>query len=246
MKNTQSYKSHYQTLNVKFDCNWKELRSGYKKAIQKWHPDRFEDGSEQKSAANEKIKNINIAYNHINSYYRKNGNLPIIDINPTNRIRTKETPTGTKQEPINKKQQHKPKTPTHRSQNKSSNYLKFFIMTVSIGAYIYFSSDFDESSDRHESIRVDDTNLSNIPIKVKNNNHIENLHSSNKKPSTSKIKTSFFRIGSTIGDVISAQGLPRKTDGDIWFYGDSEIHFKQGKVSHWVRSKNTPLNIRLK
>ena len=248
MKNTQSYKIYYQTLNVEFDCNWKELRTGYKKAIQKWHPDRFEDGTEEKSAANEKIKAINIAYNHISSYYRENGSLPTIDTKPTERIQTKKAPSTPSEGSIDKKTyiKHKPKAPLHRSRNNTVNNSIFIITTVSIGAYIYFSNDFDEPSKKLESMTNKEIMLDLESSTLKHNTYIGDSHKIEQKQSTSTIKTFYFTKGSSIGDVINAQGLPTETNGDIWFYGDSEVHFKQGKVSHWVRSTNTPLKIKLK
>lgn len=55
----------------------------------------------------------------------------------------------------------------------------------------------------------------------------------------------YFTQGSTLGEVLSVQGPPSDTDGNIWFYGRSEVHFENGKVSHWIRSANYPLRVQL-
>ena len=57
MASKLSYSECYKILKVTPDYRWDEVRKSYKLSIQKWHPDRFEDGSAKKKAANEKIKN---------------------------------------------------------------------------------------------------------------------------------------------------------------------------------------------
>ncbi|VAW58665.1 hypothetical protein MNBD_GAMMA11-2955 [hydrothermal vent metagenome] len=56
----------------------------------------------------------------------------------------------------------------------------------------------------------------------------------------------FFSDGDSISDVIEAQGVPDRTAGDIWYYGESEVHFKRGRVTHWVRTAESPLNARMR
>ena len=48
-----------------------------------------------------------------------------------------------------------------------------------------------------------------------------------------KIKT-YFTYGDPPGKVYEVQGVPTKIDGDIWYYGKSEVHFSKGRVSFWT------------
>ena len=64
MKRKYSYDECYRILNTKPNCSWDELRKAYKIQIQKWHPDRFQEGTSKKDAAEEKIKDINRSEEH--------------------------------------------------------------------------------------------------------------------------------------------------------------------------------------
>ncbi len=46
----------------------------------------------------------------------------------------------------------------------------------------------------------------------------------------------YFTYGDTGGRVFEIQGVPTKTIGDIWYYGQSEVHFQNGRVKSWVIS----------
>ncbi|VAX01090.1 hypothetical protein MNBD_GAMMA21-1844 [hydrothermal vent metagenome] len=50
--------------------------------------------------------------------------------------------------------------------------------------------------------------------------------------------TKFFTYGDTGGRVFEIQGVPTKTVGDIWYYGQSEVHFQDGRVKSWVKLDN--------
>ena len=47
-----------------------------------------------------------------------------------------------------------------------------------------------------------------------------------------KVKA-YFTYGDPPGKVYEVQGVPTKIDGDIWYYGKSEVHFTKGRVSFW-------------
>lgn len=54
------YQDYYEILGVKRDASQKDIKSAYRKLARKWHPDLQPD--DQKEAAEEKIKQINEAY----------------------------------------------------------------------------------------------------------------------------------------------------------------------------------------
>jgi hypothetical protein len=54
------------------------------------------------------------------------------------------------------------------------------------------------------------------------------------KPIPGNIKT--FSIGSTLGEVYTAQGVPTEVDGDVWHYNAAEVHFSNGRVIRWIDS----------
>ncbi|MGV8073433.1 MAG: DnaJ family molecular chaperone [Syntrophobacteraceae bacterium] len=50
-------------------------------------------------------------------------------------------------------------------------------------------------------------------------------------PSPDPEFSSFFTLGATAEQVISVQGTPTRIEGNRWFYGFSEIRFKEGRVA---------------
>jgi len=242
MKKTYSYKDCYQILDIEPSCDWKELRKAYKASIQKWHPDRFEDGSNEKHAAENKIKTINIAYTQINQYYRDNKTLPPVIDNSTNNTVTINYKTHFVKP--DKKDQQSPKKPIPQSTVKTSKFPLFtsiILLTASFSLYLVFQPSSNTDSPQNDNNYTGTINKPSIRDALP---HIPKKTQKHPEPLISN--TNYFTIGSTISDVISAQGPPTRTDGNIWFYGESEIHFSHGEVTHWVRSMNNPLKIKLK
>jgi molecular chaperone DnaJ len=55
-------KSAYEVLDVQKGSNDKDIKRAYRKAIAKWHPDKFPDDEEAKTEANMRMQRINRAY----------------------------------------------------------------------------------------------------------------------------------------------------------------------------------------
>lgn len=66
------------------------------------------------------------------------------------------------------------------------------------------------------------------------------------KPEADKILESFFTYGDPPGKVYEVQGVPSKIDGDIWYYGKSEVHFSKGRVTLWLVIPPDELKVKLK
>ncbi len=58
-----------------------------------------------------------------------------------------------------------------------------------------------------------------------------------------QLSNSFFSIGSTQDEVLAVQGTPTKVIGNRWYYGLSEVIFKQGKV---IRVNNVIHNLKFR
>lgn len=233
-----SYQKCYEILSLSDNCSWPELRKSYKQLIQKWHPDRFESSPQKKEAAVEKITHINLAYKKLASYYKKHGELPLQhkadhpSPQPPAKPATYETSTASA--PAFKQRKRKPH---------SSSRLFMFSFAALSAFSVYF-------------ITVDLTDTkSNQPLKQpKTPGYSKNSDSqsspapkksydSNYKPL--KPKKKFFTYNSSIGDVLSIQGPPDKTENNIWYYGDSYVEFQLGRVIGWKHSPNNPLRTKL-
>ncbi len=55
-----------EILGLKPGASQAQVKQAYRKLVKTWHPDRFSD-QQQKQEAEEKIKKINVAYNHLKS-----------------------------------------------------------------------------------------------------------------------------------------------------------------------------------
>ncbi|MCW9055067.1 MAG: J domain-containing protein [Gammaproteobacteria bacterium] len=259
MKKEYPYTECYQILRIKPDCNWDELRKSYKLQIQKWHPDRYKDKSTEKDAANEKIKKLNIAYQQLFRYFQEHGSLPEIkqdkpppQINPVKSTLNSEAIYN-----------HKNKDAPISSNKKKGIRSTLFITTFSI-LTIYFLAEYipnentSKQTQKHDSqkriiINTSETTLtktttlkhpkdSALPGKLETHQPlIGSQKGSANSDSLLEKEEKFFSYGSSIGDVINIQGVPDKIEDNIWFYGNSKVHFNNGKVTRWEREVGSPL-----
>jgi len=63
-----------ELLGIEPSHNWSDIEKLYRQLAQKWHPDR--KSVDDREAANNRFIEINAAYMHIRSHYRKTGAIP--------------------------------------------------------------------------------------------------------------------------------------------------------------------------
>jgi hypothetical protein len=56
---------------------------------------------------------------------------------------------------------------------------------------------------------------------------------------------SYFTVGSSLGVVYAAQGIPTTTENDVWHYGKSTVYFSNGAVTGWTHDPANPLRVTL-
>ena len=66
------------------------------------------------------------------------------------------------------------------------------------------------------------------------------LNTPRKQPSR-PTKSASFGVGSTKEEVRAVQGLPSRSISNVWYYGDSEVHFVGNRVVGWRSSSSNPL-----
>jgi len=279
MKKSYSFKDCYNILNLTPDTSWYEIRRAYKKLIQKWHPDRYEANSKEKSAADTKIKAINIAYDQIHQYYRNNNNtLPQIEtLHKPNEAAVNKTsdevphnttaPPSTNNSQVDTKPRNKDATQKKQFRKKRTipverTYFRKLITITMLGSIYYLFADDIHSlminkknTDENSQASFIDINEKNTPQTTTKTHLEDNLVIEPYKHFAPSEQTApkpiepyddvFFTSGSSIADVINIQGIPSRTDGDTWYYGDSIVYFKNGAVTHWVRSVQTPLKAKI-
>lgn len=259
MTQKYSFSECYLLLNINPDSEWEDVRKSYKRLIQKWHPDRFELGSEKQSIANAKITNINLAYRELSKYYRIHRSLPIIDDVDTDIEKTGSTDldkTSYSDASLNNSQNHTG-VATQYEHSTNSRYL-IFIVVAGFALYFLYPQLTSNQSDNwqqgtQEELLYMSEGTTKAPIKSEVQEQVENKNVSglsllSNQPDSRVItnEENYFTFGSTIGEIITIQGPPDKIINDVWYYGDSEVHFKDGVVVYWKRSAGSVLNARLK
>lgn len=266
MKQLLSYKSYYSILNLEPGCSWTEVRKSYKSMTQKWHPDRYPEGSKKKSAANDKIKQINNAYTHLQKFNTDNGFLPNVDkaIDLALSSTKKQSTQAVKSTFSANKRKANSHTSSNLLKSKRKNRAYAIISALVVIPTIYFISSGnnifypDNSNSSYSPVQQHNMQTSkllnsdfrnkNIDIASSHSNRnitTENTElNENEDFESGKSKRDYFTNGSPLGEVVDIQGVPSKIDGNIWYYGKSEVHFFEGEVIKWVRSAETPLRAR--
>lgn len=234
---TEQYTKNYHILGIQRGASWKQLRQAYKSLVNTWHPDRFQQDNRKRKLAEEKTKEITQSYKELAEYYKQFGVLPLApntartssaDFVPQNvpeahpapeNLHTKPAADFVKPVQIQKSWQ-------------STLAARVFAATAVAGiAYYIWQLDPSEHDDKPPAIEEH----ANQPTGVQNNEN------SNHEIPTDKQ----FTTGSSLGEVYTIQGVPTKTDNDIWYYGKSKIYFFKGKVLRWDENSENPLRIRI-
>jgi len=255
----------YQILGVSRDCTWEELRTAYRRQVQKHHPDRYQQQPDRQHIAKERMLELNKAFDTLEEYYKKNGHLPVNDLKKV----SNETPVQTRSRPTSYKTKDKTtyvapeitplKTPKQAARRTSWGLL---IVVATLGYYFFWEGTPEPANPSSGNPYYEGNNITgdgtlNSPSTARlpediDNKRIETAPGLDKQLAPSpnlaplgmqgKIQEGpFFTYGDTPGKVFEVQGIPTRTVGDIWFYGTSEVHFNRGVVVSWYNSPAYPL-----
>jgi curved DNA-binding protein CbpA len=70
-KGPEKINRYIEILGLKPGASQEEVNQAYRDLVNVWHPDRFVANPRLQKKAEEKIKEINAAYEYIKSFYRK-------------------------------------------------------------------------------------------------------------------------------------------------------------------------------
>lgn len=73
----------YKILGIDSKADKDHVKRAYKAQVRRWHPDQFPEGSSLKAAADEQLKQINIAYTRVKSHLSRLGPAPSPHARPT-------------------------------------------------------------------------------------------------------------------------------------------------------------------
>ncbi|MHB8624050.1 MAG: DnaJ domain-containing protein [Sulfuricaulis sp.] len=233
---TDRYTNNYRILGIPRGASWKQLRQAYKSLVNTWHPDRYQQDDHQRKLAENKTKEITQSYKELAEYYKKYGVLPVT-------ARSTKVPApedmGSQTRPVSPEpsnhgtESSAAETPVPVEKSGQSTLVTRIIIGAFLAGIAYFAWEIVPPEYDNNSPAIEES-TDKVPDTGSNTNLSQ--HSGSDKQ---------FTIGSSLGEVYSSQGVPTKTENDIWFYGNSKVYFVNGRVQRWVETSDNPLNVRI-
>ncbi len=211
---SMNHRECYRILGAEPGCTWEQLRTAYRRQVQIWHPDRYQQRPEQAAGSAQRMLKVNAAFEQLASYFERHGELPL----KPSRARSARGPR-----PPDDDYAWRRTRPTAHGRS-----IGIWLVLLGVAALVYYAS--------RPSEAPLDTAKPPLATHVPANGGTA-LH-------PPKHYGPPFGFGDKPGDVFAAQGVPTGTAGDIWYYGRSEVHFERGAVVKWFSSPDYPLNTR--
>ena len=240
MKQHYTYAECYRILDVNPVCSRDELRRAYKLQIHHWHPDKFADKSAEKNTADDKIKCITTAHQQLVIYYREHGKLPLPETADAPRKLPQPEVKERKRAPVDHSTRHSTQRSRQppRSVKKSSGIAPILGAMIIAVVLFWFYAPSEQLEPGLKQVK---------PLTVSSSNKAEALPISvqpglaQQSVTATVVAEEFITYGSSIGEVINIQGAPTSTEGDTWYYAESELYFEAGKVVGWRHAGDSRL-----
>lgn len=222
----QSFNEYYLLLHLKPGAGWPDLKAAYRSQIRTWHPDRQQADPASKARAEERSKAINRAYDELSRYYRDHGRLPLNPADIT--ADTSQNQKPSEHDSFDMGGDVSTAVPTwRRFIPRAIRWFVFASLAVVVYASVKAILPSEQPPDSIIGVGTD------VPMPSPANT-----------VSIGKNANS-FTLGSTLGEVYAAQGVPSRTENNVWYYGTSKIYFSNGAVIRWEETPEHPLNARL-
>lgn len=236
----------YEMLGLPPGCTWEELQAGYRRQVQKWHPDRYAQTPDQQSLAAQRMLSINEAFGILAQHYRQFGLLPggpepadeaaamagaagtATDAPPSDEVVAAAAASAARVRTA-AWDFELPAQPDHlfpvRRRHDSLSMAPWVVLFALFGIGYLLLAHLAENGGREFADALDP----GLPVTK-----------AAPPPPPGKV---FFTRGDAPGRVIEVQGIPTRTSGDLWFYGDSEVYFENGVVVSWQSTPGHPLRV---
>jgi hypothetical protein len=268
-----NYKKIYSILGVFQDDDWDTVRTAYKRQIRRWHPDRFHD-TDQRKIAEAKSKDINLAYQTLDDYYREFGSLPPDDsaqqetpLHSADQWPAREYDTGPEHDRFHESD-HSQASFSKSQQPRRRGYSGIIVVGVIIAiGYMMLEplftdshnapetalSEYPDSGPAADNFTANQTDSSVSPKASATGNTAdapadwqvnEKDTEYGAKPSPISGRAALISIGTSKKDVLAIQGRPLRKTDTEWDYGLSRINFEDGKVTSWYDHPMNPLIVK--
>jgi len=235
----KEYIKYYRILGVEPGVSWVQLRKAYKGLVNTWHPDRFQQDPRQKHLAEKRTMEIIQSYQELAEYYKEFGVLPHVTKPmgiPVTEDLSSQRSSDPSPAPKNQDTEVCATDATPRQAHKDRQdklYVRIMATTALAGiAYLVWQV--------MPSVQSDDMSQRNSPKEQTVDKKIS-AESGQHVPA----ETKFFTVGTPPGEVYDIQGVPTKTEQDVWYYGNSKVYFQNGKVLRWDEQPGNPLKAKL-
>jgi hypothetical protein len=223
------YSDYYATLGATPDTNWETLRANYRRLIGQWHPDRFSDDPPSKRIAEERSKQITIAYQTLEKYRRDHGLLPSIEPAAGSRSAGEPAQKGVPTSDVSGLKVRAESGKTRASVREFAKggrgpWRHAAIACSALITVLYLTHHYHDPGAPDNDRPEDTPQVTSVATPIPG-------------------PTRGISTGSTLGEVYSIQGVPTLTEGETWHYGKSQIRFAQGKVISWDEHPDNPLRI---
>jgi curved DNA-binding protein CbpA len=194
---------YYEILGLSQDASIEARKQAYKDLVKVWHPDRFSHDPRLQQKAQEKLQEINEAYEKIKSL--KNNEAQMTSWKKEHQDSSFET-----------QQAHKPfftEKVRSRKQPKRNMLVWIWFFILLIGFSVILSQ------------------VTNRPEHAPSQHRDASSSESSTSSSLITDRKTYFTIGSMKNEVQEIQGTPSSIIGDTWFYDASQITFSNGRVT---------------
>jgi len=199
--------------------------------MKRWHPDRHTQDTESGRQAEEMTKQINQAYQELFTYFEEHGHLPLDGLATTPAPQAQpqqEASSATVHHGVRSSYEPRRPSPPPPSQKRSSRLAAFVVICL-LATLFWLSGPFPDGSN----------NVANVGSESDSNLAANQRSTSAPTALTERTKSNsknVITVGSTLGEVYSIQGVPTRTDGNVWYYGTALVAFSNGRVTHWQDS----------
>ena len=213
----------YRVLGLEPGVSLEELKQAHRDLVKVWHPDRFADDPRLQRKAQEKLKEINEAYEQVLLDTVPAGTLPDAvpepaprprPVSPETRVEATEDPSVIFDSPLPPERRE----PRFFSARAAAAFGLLGIATLIIVA-IALNDDNRRTTSTAESSPEEAAPTEAVP------------------------DAPAFTLGSTRDEVLSVQGTPTSVEGNRWMYELSSVDFADGKVESYA---NISRNLRVR
>lgn len=222
----QDYQKHYEVLGLRPPCDQETLKKAYRRLANQHHPDRLGNADPTTvQRAEEQLKLINLSYTALTEYHQRHGKLP--PVSPPPAAPASPPPPQTDRETMQFEQPVLWLLLARR--------LGKWAVLVTVAALVLFSIFEDDDGQ---------TEFTQVPAPAATTESVIQPpaeRSARVPPSSPREQSRYFGYGSTLGEVHAIQGIPTRTEGDVWYYGKSTVRFRDGVVVSWYEDFENPL-----